>query len=263
MGNRRAIVCYVDENQHLVQQLLALRLSCLHSALIDTDLVVFGPEKVLVGLPDDLIAVPQKPATNDPVWGGYRYVNSIACMNGVGSEVLDQYSHLLRTDVDTFLTPQWNDFHPDVLTTGTGGYSNDDEVRTRIVEWASAFGLAHHGKTNIGSTWYGSTALVRRASALAEMLCRHLLNGPFRTDPGAWPGWYKGVALLYAGEIAINHLAPNAERTRLLDAWSTGKSSPLDVVHIHCWHTDTPFSKHWFMSRRYPPEMAATLIRTR
>jgi len=136
---------------------------------------------------------------------------------------------------------------------------NSDDVRERIVACASAFGLSHHGLTNIGSTWYGLTDLVRRASALSEMLCRYLLNGPFRTDRGAWPGWYKGVASMYAGEIAINHLAPDAERTRLLDAWSTGQTSPSDVVHIHCWHTDTPFSKHWFMSRRYPPEMAASL----
>jgi len=103
--SRRAIVCYVDENEHLIQQLLALRLSCLHSALIETDVVVFGPSEVLVGLPDDLITIPQRPAIADSVWGGYRYVNSIACLNGPGSEVLDQYSHLLRTDVDTFLTP--------------------------------------------------------------------------------------------------------------------------------------------------------------
>lgn len=257
--SRRAIVCYVDAHEHLIQQLLALRLSCLHSGVVETDLVVFGPAEVLVGLPDDLVTIPQRPASDDPVWHGYRFINSITCLNGAGSERLEQYTHLLRTDVDTFLTPSWNRFRPEVFTTGHGAYSNGDDVRQRIVALAADYGLNHHGLTNVGATWYGATDVVRRAAALSEMICRDLLNGQFREDEGKWPGWFRGVASMYAGEIAVNHLAPDAERSRLLDAPSTGNASPSSVVHIHCWHTDTPFSKHWFMNHRYPPESVATL----
>jgi hypothetical protein len=251
IAERRAIVCFVEDNWNLIQQLLALRLSWLHSQSPDTDLVVMGPEEVLARLPDDLVKIAQQPATADPVWRDYRYVNSIACLNGPGSEQLERYSHLLRTDVDTFITPAWNDFRPAVFTCGTGGYSNDDDVRGRIRELAAKYGLNHSGMTNIGSTWYGPTEVVRRACAFSEMMTKRLLTHEFAVHEGQWPGWYAGVTLLYAGEIAVNHCAPEAQCSKLLEAHSTSPEPIMRHAHIHCWHTDEKFSKHWFMSRRY------------
>ena len=259
MNGRRAIVCFVDDNRHLVQQLLALRLSLLHSASSDTDLVVMGPADVLAGLPDDLVKIPQRPAVDDTVWQDYRYVNSIACLNGTGAEQLDQYTHLLRTDVDTFVTPRWNDFYPETFTCGIGGYSNDEDIRQRLRAIAARYGLVHRGLTNVGSTWYGPTEVVRRAAAFAEMLTKHILTHCFATDHGAWPGWYRGVATLYAGEIAVNHCAPDAELSPLLDARSWAEGSPSQFAHIHCWHGPKRFSKHAFMGGRHTAEDAENL----
>jgi hypothetical protein len=256
---RRAVVCFVDDKPHLVQQALALRHSWLHAESPDTDLVVMGPPNALARFPDDVVKIPQRPADEDPVWRGYPYVNSIACMNGDGAELLDRYTHVLRTDVDTFITPAWNDFHPTDFTCGVGAYSNDAEVRQRIREIATRYGLGHQGLTNVGSTWYGRTDVVRRASAFAEMLTKHILTHYFASDEGAWPGWYRGVTLLYAGEIAVNHCAPNAKLSALLDAVSTTREPVSRCAHIHCWHTDDKFSKHHFMSGRYAPEDARDL----
>ena len=256
---RRAIVCFVDDKPHLVQQARALRHSWLHARSPDTDLVVMGPPKALARFPDDVVKIPQRAADEDAVWRGYPYVNSIACMNGDGAEVLDRYTHLLRTDVDTFITPAWNDFHPTGFTCGIGAYSNDDDVRERIREIAARYGLTHRGLTNVGSTWYGPTDVVRRASAFTEMLVKHILSHYFASDEGAWPGWYRGVTLLYAGEIAVNHCAPDAKLSALLDAVSTMRESVSHCAHIHCWHTDDKFSKHHFMSGRYTPEDARDL----
>ena len=105
--------------------------------------------------------------------------NLIACLNGAGAERLDRYTHILRTDVDTFITPAWNDFHPTSFTVGNGAYSNDDEVRQRIRDIAVGYGLIHRGLTNVGSTWYGPTEAVRRAGAFAEMLTKHILTHYF------------------------------------------------------------------------------------
>jgi hypothetical protein len=248
---RRAIVCFVEENRHLIQQMLALRLSWLNSASLDTDLVVMGPQPVLDRLPDDLVKIAQQPAADDPVWGGYRAINAIACLNGAGAEQLDRYSHLLRTDVDAFITPGWNAFAPTAFTFGSGAYANDEDVRQRIQDVAAAYGLTHRGISDVGATWYGPTAVVRRAAALTELLTKHLLTQHFAHDPGAWPGWYRGVAIRYAGEIAVNHCAPDARRSGLLDAPSTS-DQPIDrYAHIHCWHTTEFFSKHAFMAGRY------------
>ena len=251
MTARRAITCFVDDNRHIIQQTLALRRSWIDTASPDTDMVVMGPAHVLDRLPDDLVKIPQRPAADDPVWRTYRYVNSIACMNGAGAERLDEYSHLLRTDVDTFILPGWNAFYPETFVWGTGGYSNNDDVRQRIRAISAEHGLAHHGFTNVGSTWYGPTDVVRRASAFTEMLTKHILTKYFAEDEGKWPGWYAGVALLYAGEIAINHCVPNGQRSDRLDRGSTSREPIGNFAHIHCWHTDDRFSKHWFMSGRY------------
>jgi len=259
LPDRRAIVCYVDDHNHVIQQALALRQSWLYSECDDTDLVAFGPESVVSRLPEDVVRIVQAPAADDPVWRKYRRVNSITCFNGTGSEQLESYSHLLRTDVDTFITPAWNEFRPTMFTHGKGGYSNSDDVRQRIRDIAAEYGLQHRGITNVGATWYGSTSLVRRAAAFTELLAKHIITHIFATDEGKWPGWFRGVSVMYACEIAVNHCAPDAERTHVLDSPSTSELPIVQIPHIHCWHTDKKFSKHWFMSRRYTEEDAQNL----
>ena len=241
----------MPDNRHFIQQALALRHSWLHTGSPDTDLVMMGPPGVLARLPDDVVKIEQRCADEDPVWRGYGYVNSIACMNAAGSERLDRYTHVLRTDVDTFITPAWNNFYPAGFVTGHGAYSNDDDVRERLRALAARYGLNHHGLTNIGSTWYGPTDLVRRVCAFTELLTRHLIAQEFANDEGQWPGWYRGVSLLYAGEVAVNHCAPDVQRTDLLDAFSTSPEPTARFVHVHCWHTDEKFSKHAFMAGKY------------
>jgi hypothetical protein len=214
---------------------------------------------VLAPLPEDLVKIPQRPATDDPVWQGYRYINSITSVNGAGAELLDRYTHILRTDVDCFITPAWNLFYPTAFTFATGGYSNDDEIRQHIRDIAAEYGLAYHGIENIHSTWYGPTAVVRRACAFSEMLAKHILTHCFANDEGQWPGWYRGVTTMYSGEIAVNHCAPDAQRSELLDAGSASTESITRYPHIHCWHTERDFSKHRFMGGGYNREDARNL----
>jgi hypothetical protein len=259
IADRRALVCFVEDHPHLIQQLLALRLSWLLAQSPDTDLVVFGPEEVLAHLPQDLVTIPQRPAADDPVWVGHRYINALACLNGAGAERLDGYSHLLRTDADTFITPAWNTFAPTTFTYGAGAYANDETVQQRIRDLAIEYGLGHRGLTNVGATWYGPTPEVRRAAAFTELLTKHLLTHDFASDPGQWPGWYRGVAMKYAAEIAVNHCAPDAQPSELLDVSSTSPEAITDAPHIHCWHTDETFSKHRFMAGLYTQDDAHNL----
>jgi hypothetical protein len=248
---RRALVCFVEDRPHLIQQVLALRLSWLYTQSPDTDLVVMGPSEALARLPDDVVKIVQQPAADDPAWCGYRRVNSVACFNGAGAEQLERYSHIMRTDIDTFITPSWNRFYPTTFTHGRGGYSNSDDVRQRLRNIAAEYGLNHRGVTNIGATWYGPTQLVRRTAAFTEMLAKHIITHHFASDEGIWPGWFRGVSVMYASEIAVNHCAPDAEPSALLDVPSTSAESIELYPHIHCWHTDKNFSKHLFMAGKY------------
>jgi hypothetical protein len=250
-AGRRAVVCFVEDRPGLVQQALWLRRSWVFAASADTDLVMFGPPDALDQLPDDVVKIVQRPVADEPQWQDYRFVNSLACLNAAGSDALDRYSHLLRTDVDTFLTPAWNEFRPLGFTCGHGGYSNTDIVRRRIEAISAGRGLTYPGLRNVGSTWYGPTKLVREASALAETLTLHILKEHFASGPGVWPCWYRGVASMYAGEIAVNHCAPEAIKTDLLDVPSTSPLPIEHVPHIHCWHTSEKFSKFVFADCGY------------
>ncbi len=256
--HHRAIVVFVDDVPYLIQQMLALRESWLYVASPNTDLVAIGPGNVLAQLPDDLVKIEQRPATDDPVWQGYKYVNAIACLNGPGSEQLERYTHLLRTDADTFITPAWHTFRPAAFAFGNGGYANED-VPERLRALAERLGLVHRGHTNVGSTWYGPTAVVRQAAAISEQVTKHLITEEFANDPGAWPGWFREVSVKYASEIAVNHCAPDAQRTVLLDASSTSDEPITHYAHIHCWHTDQRFSKHAFMAGQYTRDEAPNL----
>jgi SAM-dependent methyltransferase len=248
---RRAIVCFVEDQGPLVQQALALHRSWQHVESPDTDLVVMGPSDVLERLPDDIVKIVQRAVANDPEWGGYRYANALTHLNGVAANALDHYSYILHTEAGTFITPAWNTFYPTGFVCGHSEYVHDDDVRHTLGAIAADFGLVHRGLTNVGVSWYGPTALVRRVSALAEMLAQYILRRYFATDPGVWPGWYRGVTHKYAGELAINHCVPEAQKTEWLDASSALRASTRVYPHIHYGHTDEKFSKHWFMGGRY------------
>ncbi len=138
-----------------------------------------------------------------------------------------------------------------ILSAATAAIPTTTRSGPRLRAVAAEFGFVHRGLTNTGATWYGPTALVRRVAAATEMLTRYILDRHFRDQAGAWPGWYRGVSSLYGAEIAINHCAPQAAKTPLLDMVSTSRAPIADCVHIHCWHTDDDFSKHKFMAGGY------------
>ena len=72
---------------------------------------------------------------------------------------------------------------------------------------------------------------------------------------------------MYAGEIAVNHCAPDAQKSELLDTRSTvaEPGSASYYPHVHCWHTDDTFSKHAFTRREYrredAPDLDLTVVR--
>lgn len=253
---KRAIAVYVDANPALVFQTLGLIESLRYVADPTTDLVIFGPQGPLMDMPDlPFVKKVMQPQFHLlPHWHGYAFINSIACMVADGSEILTHYDHVLRSDVDVFLTPAWRDFHPTTFVTGRGAYSNSDNVRQKTIDVANRLGFKHRGRHNIGSTWYGPTEMVREACRVSLTAAFHLLNDDFRHEAGAWPDWYRGVTSMYAGEIAVNHVVPEAmleERPDLLDYGSTSAESVMVAPHIHCWHTDETFSKFAFQRGKY------------
>lgn len=241
---RRALALFLEENPLLIANAHWLYASWKHVASKDTDLVFMGTEAALRKIPRDVVKIIQQPLADDPTWLDYRYVNSLACLNAPGTSVLDEYDVLLRSDVDVFLTPGWNSYYPAEFTAGTGAYSNDERVKENVRRIADKFGLKHRGVSNVGSTLYGKTPLMKEVCELATDLCKYIRTVEFRDDLGAWPSWYAGVSLLYATEIAVNHLAPSVTSpSSKLDGYSASDRLVRDHAHIHAFHTDERFSK--------------------
>ncbi|MGE5474206.1 MAG: hypothetical protein ACM3UU_08315 [Ignavibacteriales bacterium] len=249
---KRAIVVYLERKKPLMLQFNSLYESLKYINCDDTDLVVFGTNEALIKVPDDCIKVECPPLSSPSDWLSYRFINSISCLVSDKSDFLEGYEYILRTDLDTFLTPAWNTFYPALYTVGRGGYVNNDEVRENIKRISEHFGLKHKGIYNIGSSHYGSAFLVREVCRLALKVANYLITVEFKNQKGAWPGWYFGVITMYSMEIAANHLVEKMIiNDQLLDFGSASEDSIVNHPHIHCWHTNNVFSKFYFADGKY------------
>lgn len=249
---KRAIVTFVEDKNILIKQALCLYASLKEIGCDDTDLIVFGPGPALNRIPDDCVKVLYNPISYQPKWKSYHFINSVSCLADVGNSLADKYDLFLRCDADTFVTPGWNDYFPYLYTTGRGGYVNDEFTKSKIESIARSMGLRHRGIFNIGSTHYGNAGLVTDVCKLTVDVAEYILENEFSDGEGRWPGWYRGVTLLYAAEIATNHLVDDLIIDGgKLDFGSTSAEPPSSHPHIHCWHTDNLFSKFHFDSGSY------------
>jgi len=250
-NGRRALAVYVDNKGYLIHQAKALWASLLHIECADTDLLCFGPEKVLNQLPDHprLIKQIQPPHRLSHAYG---YINSIACLAEPEAAILGNYAMVLKTDVDTFLTPNWHRYKPNGFRFGRGQYVHDEMTRESIRELANIFGCTHRGVHNIGSTFAGKADDVIRVCKLGTRLTEYLLEVSFAQHHGKWPGWFRGVASMYATEVAINHFFHDASsRFDLLDQASDSQAGVNSFPHIHCWFTKGDYSKHKWIDGVY------------
>ncbi|MED1205442.1 hypothetical protein [Heyndrickxia acidicola] len=248
---KRAIVVYLDYTRGLLQQFACLYTSFKYVDCSDnTDLVVFGPKASLDLVPNDCIKVELNPL--EGIWKSYRFINSLHCISSDKSEFLAEYDYLLRTDVDTFLTPAWNPYLPNFYTVGIGAYCNTENVLKNIKRVSEKFGLRHQGLHNIGSTHYGGAIKVMEVCKLSEQIAYYLLTEEFAQDGGDWPDWFCGVTSMYSTEIAVNHLVDRLNiEPDILDFPSTSTNSFYHHPHIHCWHTDNLFSKFQYGDGKY------------
>lgn len=75
-----------------------------------------------------------------------------------------------------------------------------------------------------------------------------------------WPDWHYGVLSMYGTHLAVNHLLASEKldirkADHLLDQSTTNKDQhdleKNNRLHLHCWHTEKPFSKFQFKANKY------------
>lgn len=250
---------------------------------IKTDLIVFTPPKGYkfaksIGCTEDKrtsfddpercvivehIPLYQRVGVKDPLVGYKRFLDSVLMV----AEYRDYntYDYLMKTDMDTFVAPAFADWRlpkGKIIATGKGEYGNPTaDVRLSYI-MKTTFHMRDGGHKNIGTTWYGSPAVLVAASQLSVASMRWLDRMEFTeyqrvrsADAGYY--WYWPVLTMYGGQIAINQIPPDKVqfdeiKVMEMDAKTNavGEFRP-SVRHLHCWYVKDLFSKTAFAKGTY------------
>jgi len=274
-GVTRAIAVFVDNQKHFIMQARGLYASW-NAVVFDRkpiDLLFFTAHKAELGsdlkctaytshndrsdcfiIPvnrEEEMATAKELGTSDR--DKYAFVKSIDFLLIPQAKFVLKYTHLMKTDLDTFITPAFARWIPSTFYVGKAAYAHMYVTQQRLHEWAEKFGFRHRGLHNLGATWYGAPDLVLEAARIAANVTMQMHERAFvdSVKDQGWPRWHKGVSSMYGQEIAINVVAPEAQPTPYIDHPSQESASINTVYHIHCWQGDAFFSKHAFEAGWY------------
>ena len=176
------------------------------------------------------------------------------------------YDFLLRSDLDTFVTPGFSNWTlpSDVaIAVGSGGYGSENANRHLSWTMVEKLGLKDEGLKGLGSTWYGRSSVMIAAAKLtvATMNWLHTQEfseyEQFHSGTDGWPFWHWPVLLLYGGHIALNQvplkqIVKSTDGVMELDK-GTGGTTPMTAAtkHLHCYHGEEFFSKFKFYAGQY------------
>lgn len=248
----RALLTFLDKGDGFMRQLKCLEYCWKNTGIIeDTDLIVFCLPELIQFVSKDCIAVPFEPYFSKKL--NYEFLNCVEIFDDPSSEFIKNYKNVMRTDLDIFLAPNFKNWYADEkFYCGYGSYWNDTNVKENIQKVCSRLSLNHFGYKNIGSTWYSDGKTIHEVGSLTLTINKYLLENYFVERHFNWPNWTYGVSLLYASEIAINHLVGhNINFSDRLDQHSDVDMPLNDAYHIHCWHTEKTFSKFAWMNNKY------------
>jgi len=259
--NRKAIVIYVDKSEvNLTEFSWLYKTFILWELYKEYDIVCYCNPVIESKIPvhDNVIIKPKQPL-NVPgsKWETYGFVNSFAMFREPEEEawIRDKYDYILKTDADVFLTENILGYEPDETMIGMGGYmqSNPEEILTRLQRIIKKLNLNNNNLNHVGASVFGltdsTTTLINNHFALTEYILNVELSNQ---NPGKWPGWFRGVASMYAIHLAVNHMF-SEEHVKLytLDSLCWANKINKSTIHIHAWHGQYYFSKHEFFKGSY------------
>jgi hypothetical protein len=175
----------------------------------------------------------------------YPHVNSFLASAGLQT----RHEFILQTDCDTVLTERFAAHRPAGFVCGAHDYTTE-KLAHRLDQFTRKYGYKRGKVIDLGPTWYGAAADVRRSSETAMIISRQLLAEDW-TDPADGEVF---LTTLYASQIALHQHVRGLRRTPgLLDGRS--ESTPAtNEIHLHMWMNpdwNTGFSKLAFKKGYY------------
>ncbi|KAG9410219.1 hypothetical protein AC1031_018252 [Aphanomyces cochlioides] len=122
----------------------------------------------------------------------YDFADSIN-VAAVETPAMGHYDWILRTDIDTFLTPVFATWKPSKLTVGSGGgyCVAGESTCDRMKAIAKKLHLAEPNLTDdVGSSWYGPAKLIQQCARTSMRIIAHLHEHEFTA-------WEKRVDYYY------------------------------------------------------------------
>jgi len=273
--NKNAIIVYIDDKEKCIEEFSWLWKSWLMWDINKGwDLVAFTNPTIMETIEkrfkhNDLHLLPMdSDAVKGTEWEGYGFVNSFSMFSNLTYDKLlkEKYEYILKTDCDTFLTKNFKGIKLDhtKLHVGIGlyypiGQSIEwlDLVRNKITTISKAMNLKYNNITNVGASILGPSEAISNICKLQKKVTSTLLKYGWKDgDTGTWPGWWKGTASMYAGEIAVNHfLLPMNIVKGNIDIYCTKNKITSTDLHIHAWQVENSellFNKRLFHKGESP-----------
>lgn len=257
MKKTKAIIVYIDNKPKCIEEFSWLWKTWLMWGINEEwDLIAFtNPDALSVVEAkfkhDGFYAISKKSlGIKGTEWDGYGFVNSFAMFDDPYGDIIKKhYEYILKTDCDTFLTKNFKEFELDLnrIHVGIGMYYPIDsgidiinKVRSNIIATSNALGLNYKNISHVGASMLGNTETIQNICKLQKNVTSTLLKfGWPKENNGDWPGWWKGVASMYGGEIAINHLlGPMHIIKGTVDVFCTDNYITSSDLHIHAWQVD-------------------------
>ncbi|KAF0700158.1 Aste57867_9286 [Aphanomyces stellatus] len=231
-----------------------LRLDLHHPAFLVADVELHA---------DDQCYVIVHASSTDGFWTRHTFYHSLAFLTTpLYRPLLLSYQRLLRTDLDCAITPAFLTYRPDEFVVGNGGYVYD-QTKHELLQVATELNLTHHGRFNVGSTWFGPATVVLDLVDSAVSVAKYMAFHPVHSVEKGWPLWHVPVLALYAGDIVVNnYVATNlVANNGTFDVNAIGDDAVGAVYHIHAlpgvydegtYFTKSDFERGEYNRDKYP-----------
>jgi hypothetical protein len=248
-----AIVALVGEYDHFVNEANQFTLSGKDLDSRFTFVLFVEPDVINKIKKRHNVIIYEYAAPKDKYYESYKFAKSLEFIKS-NENILKEYTHLIKTDTDVFVTKYLNDHNfDDKIYFGSGAYSGTEKCIEQTYELAKIFNYEKYKRLfQINSTLFGPTDDIIKIMDESDSLCKKIFyhlcpdSNYGKTISEVWgKSLYAGTSTLIATEIVIcsNFSKDKLSLINSIDANCFSTGDLTGIYHIHQWHGDKLYSK--------------------